>query len=247
MFRNVGLTEELRGRLDDLRAAQKRLVAAQDERTPPARAQHPRRRPAAARRARGEAPAGRAARRTRSGAGRDDARRARRPRRPRRSRTCGTSRAGSTRRCWPTEGLAAALEAQARKASLPVRVRRGRRLAAIPQEIEAAIVLLRASRRSRTSRSTRRRRGPPSRSRTAPARCGSRSPTTVAGSILRRRATAPACRGSRTGSRRSTARCRSPAPWARAPRSPARSRSLRRPVPRDPRSLARSDRREAQP
>jgi hypothetical protein len=68
VLRNVRLTEDLRARLEDLQAAQKRLVAAQDaERR--ARAQHPRRGAAAARRALCQAPACAVARAARSGEG----------------------------------------------------------------------------------------------------------------------------------------------------------------------------------
>ena len=57
VLRNVRLSEELKARLDELKAAQKRLVSAQDEEPAPAGAQHPRRRAATARRARGQAQA----------------------------------------------------------------------------------------------------------------------------------------------------------------------------------------------
>ncbi len=69
VLRNVRLTAELRARLDDLSASQKRLVTAQDEARRRAGAQHPRRRAAAVGGARCEGAPGPVAQRTRSGEG----------------------------------------------------------------------------------------------------------------------------------------------------------------------------------
>ena len=65
--------------------------------------------------------------------------------------------------------------------------------------------------------------------RTAPMCCRSRSRTTAAGSIRTRPATAPGCRVSRTGSRRSGVRWSFARPPGAARRSPGRSRSRRQP------------------
>ena len=61
-----------------------------------------------------------------------------RPRRPTPSRRSATSRAGSTRRCSPTGACRPALEAQARKAPLPVEVETDG-IGRYPREVEAAV------------------------------------------------------------------------------------------------------------
>ena len=136
VFRNVGLTAELRGRLDDLRAAQKRLVSAQDdERRKLERNIHDG--------AQQQLVALSVKLRLAEGlVGRD----------PERAATIlGELQSETTgaledlrdlaRGIYPPlladRGLAAALEAQARKASLPVEVHAGE-LGRYPQEIEAA-------------------------------------------------------------------------------------------------------------
>ena len=136
VFRNVGLTEELRGRLDDLRAAQKRLVAAQDvERRRLERNIHDG--------AQQQLVALAVKLRLAEGLVARDPERA--------ATILGELQAETTealedlrdlaRGIYPPlladRGLAAALEAQARKASLPVEVKAGD-LGRYPAEIEAA-------------------------------------------------------------------------------------------------------------
>ncbi len=136
VFRNVGLTEELRGRLEDLRAAQKRLVAAQDvERRRLERNIHDG--------AQQQLVALAVKLRLAEGLVARDPERA--------ATILGELQAETTealedlrdlaRGIYPPlladQGLAAALEAQARKASLPVDVRADA-LGRYPQEIEAA-------------------------------------------------------------------------------------------------------------
>ncbi len=136
VFRNVGLTEELRGRLDDLRAAQKRLVSAQDdERRRLERNIHDG--------AQQQLVALAVKLRLAEGMVSRDPERA--------ATILGELQAETTealedlrdlaRGIYPPlladRGLAAALEAQARKASLPVEVRADA-LGRYPQEVEAA-------------------------------------------------------------------------------------------------------------
>ena len=136
VFRNVGLTEELRGRLDDLRAAQKRLVSAQDdERRKLERNIHDG--------AQQQLVALAVKLRLAEGLVARDPERA--------ASILGELQGETTealedlrdlaRGIYPPlladRGLAAALEAQARKASLPVEVRAAE-LGRYPQEIEAA-------------------------------------------------------------------------------------------------------------
>ena len=126
-----------------------------------------------------------------------------RRRRPRRSRTSATSLAGSTRRCWPT-GLAAALEAQARKAAVPTTIDADG-LGRYPQEVEAAVYfsvlealndVAKYAGASRTRVELAQRNG----SLEFAVRDDGR------GFDSPRRRAAPACRGSPTGSMRSAAR-----------------------------------------
>ena len=207
VLRNVRLTEELRARLDDLQAAQKRLVAAQDEER---------------RRLERNIHDGAQqqlvalavkARLVRQLLERDPAKAETmldqmEARRRRRSRISAISPAGSTRRCWPTRVWPP--RSRRRLANRPSPSgSRPRGSAASPRTSRppsTSRCLEALAERREVRRGVGRHRGPV---RTRVTRSGSGWPTTAEASTQPRPATAPACRGSRTVSVRSTVSCRS--------------------------------------
>ena len=209
VLRNVGLTEALRPRLDDLQAAQKRLVTAQDQERRTTRAQHPRRRAAAAGGAERQGCAWRRRCSSAIPARADaDARANRRTTRRRRSRTSGTWRAASTRRCWRTRACSPRWKRRRASRRVPVDGRRRRRRALRPGRRGGRLLLVpggAAERREVRARERRADRSARGRRPTWRSVCA----TTARASIRRRSATGRACRGSPIASARSTARCRS--------------------------------------
>ena len=137
VMRNAMLTEDLLDHIEQLRASRQRLVACAGRGAAEARAQPPRRRAATARRALRAAPAGRGDEWTRSGDGGSCSAGSRRTRQDALENLRDLAR-GIYPPLLADKGLAAALEAQARKAPIPIEVD-AEGVGRYPQEVEAAV------------------------------------------------------------------------------------------------------------
>ena len=138
VLRNVRLNEELKVRFDELKAAQKRLVSAQDEgrRRLERNIHDGAQQQLVALAVKLKLADNLIERDTDEGHTISSSRSS--WRRTRHSRTCAIWPAASTRRCSPTKGLPAALDAQGRKSGLPVTLRADG-VGRYPQAVEAAV------------------------------------------------------------------------------------------------------------